>query len=83
MSRFSSPTLAGRTDDRIQELEDGFVLLGDEDIPFTLQGGESVTQARQVVRRDGELRDAFDRHPIKTDRIEIHAHEIALVGENP
>jgi len=48
MSRFPSPTLADRIDDRIQELEDGFVRLGDEDTPFTLQGGrESVEEAQQ------------------------------------
>ena len=28
MSRFPSPTLADRIDDRIQELDDGFVRLG-------------------------------------------------------
>lgn len=37
MSRFPSPTLADRIDDRIQELEDGFVRLGDEDTPFTVE----------------------------------------------
>lgn len=49
MSRFPSPTLADRIDDRVQELEDGFVRLGDEDTPFTLkEGGESLEQARQL-----------------------------------
>ena len=49
MSRFPSPTLADRIDDRIQELEDGFVRLGDEDTPFTLRGGgESVEEAQQL-----------------------------------
>lgn len=48
MSRFPSPTLADRIDDRIQELEDGFVRLGDEDTPFTLQGGgEFLEEAQQ------------------------------------
>lgn len=49
MSRFPSPTLADRIDDRIQELEDGFTRLGDADTPFTLrEGGESLEQARQL-----------------------------------
>lgn len=49
MSRFPSPTLANRIDNRVQELEDGFVRLGDEDTPFTLrEGGESLEQARQL-----------------------------------
>ena len=49
MSRFPSPTLADRIDGRIQELEDGFVRLGDEDTPFTLRGGgESVEEAQQL-----------------------------------
>jgi len=49
MSRFPSPTLVDRIDERVQELEDGFVRLGDEDTPFTLrEGGESVEQARQL-----------------------------------
>lgn len=49
MSRFPSPTLADRIDDRIQELEDGFTRLGDADTPFTLrEGGESLEQPRQL-----------------------------------
>ena len=49
MSRFPSPTLADRMDDRIQELDDSFVRLGDEDTPFTLRdGGEPLEQARQL-----------------------------------
>lgn len=49
MSRFPSPTLADRIDDRVQELEDGFARLGDDDTPFTLKGGgESLEQARQL-----------------------------------
>ena len=49
MSRFPSSTLADRIDDRIQELEDGFVRLGDEDTPFTLrEGGESLKKAQRL-----------------------------------
>lgn len=49
MSRFPSPTLADRIDDRIQELEDGFVRLGDEDTPFTVRdGGDSLEQVQQL-----------------------------------
>lgn len=49
MSRFPSPTLADRIDDPVQELDDGFVRLGDEDTPFTLkEGGKSLEQARQL-----------------------------------
>ncbi len=48
MSRFPSPALADRLDDRVQELDDGFVRLGDTDTPFTLrEGGESLEQAQQ------------------------------------
>ena len=59
MSRFPSPTLADRIDDRIQELEDGFVRLGDEDTPFTLRGGgEPVEEAQQLHdERDERKRD--------------------------
>ena len=49
MSRFPSSTLADRIDDRIQELEDGFVRLGGEDTPFTLrEGGESLKKAQRL-----------------------------------
>lgn len=49
MSRFPSPTLADRIDDRVQELGDGFVRLGEEDTPFTLrEGGDSLETARQL-----------------------------------
>jgi hypothetical protein len=49
MSRFPSPTLAEQLDERIQELEDGFVRLGNEDTPFTLrEGGESLEQAQNL-----------------------------------
>lgn len=49
MSRFPSTTLADRIDDRVQELGDGFVRLGEEDTPFTLrEGGESLGNARQL-----------------------------------
>jgi hypothetical protein len=49
MSRFPSPTLADRIDDRVQELGDGFVRLGGEDTPFTLrEGGESLENARRL-----------------------------------
>lgn len=49
MSRFPSPTLADRIDDRIQELGDGFIRLGDDDTPFTLwEGGESLEEAQTI-----------------------------------
>ena len=49
MSRFPSPTLADRIDDRIQELEDGFIRLGNQDTPFMLrEGGESLERAQQL-----------------------------------
>lgn len=49
MSRFPSPTLADRIDDRVQELGGGFVRLGEEDTPFTLrEGGDSLETARQL-----------------------------------
>ena len=59
MSRFPSPTLADRMDDRIQGLDDGFVRLGDDDTPFTLrEGGEPLQQARQLhSERDDAERD--------------------------
>ncbi len=59
MSRFPSPTLADRIDDRIQELGDGFVRLGEEDTPFTLrEGGESLENARQLhSERDESKRE--------------------------
>jgi len=56
MSRFPSPTLADRIDNRIQELDDGFVRLGDEDTPFTLrEGGDPLEQAQKLYR-DAEFR---------------------------
>lgn len=58
MSRFPSPVLIDRSDDRIQELDDGFVRLGNTDTPFTLrEGGESLAQARQLHRE----REASER----------------------
>lgn len=49
MSWIPSPALADRMDDRIQELADGFVRLGDDDTPFTLrEGGESLAEARRL-----------------------------------
>lgn len=68
MSRFPSPTLADRIDDRIQELDDGFVRLGDEDTPFTLRGGgESLEQAQQLhsEREESEReRDEESNEPV-------------------
>jgi hypothetical protein len=68
MSRFPSPTLADRIDDRIQELADGFVRLGDEDTPFTLrEGGESLEKARQLhsEREEAEReRDEESNEPV-------------------
>lgn len=68
MSRFPSPALADRLDDRIQELDDGFVRLGDEDTPFTLrEGGESLEQAQQLhsKREEGEReRDEESNEPV-------------------
>jgi hypothetical protein len=55
-------------DDRIQELDDGFVRLGDEDTPFTLrEGGELLQQARQLhsEREDAERdRDEESNEPV-------------------
>lgn len=55
-------------DDRIQELEDGFVRLGDEDTPFTLRkGGESLERARQLHREREEAqreRDEESNEPV-------------------
>ena len=68
MSRFPSPTLADRIDDRIQELDDGFVRLGDEDTPFTLrEGGEPLEQARQLHSERDESereRDEESNEPV-------------------
>lgn len=68
MSRFPSSALADRLDDRIQELDDGFVRLGDEDTPFTLrEGGESLTQAQQLhsEREESERkRDEESNEPV-------------------
>ena len=52
MSRFPSPTLAGRIDNRVQELPDGFVRLGGTDTSFTLrEGGTSLARAQQLHSR--------------------------------
>lgn len=68
MSRFPSPTLADEIKDRVQELEDGFVRLGDDDTPFTLRkGGESVEQARQLHSERDESereRDEESNEPV-------------------
>lgn len=49
MSRFPSPAYAERIDERIQQLDDGFERLGDQDTPFTLRkGGESLERAKQL-----------------------------------
>lgn len=70
MSRFPSPTLADRIEDRVQVLDDGFVRLGDEDTPFTLRdGGESLAQAQRLhseravseQRRDEESNEPLTR----------------------
>lgn len=68
MSRFPSPTLADRMGDRIQELDDGFVRLGDDDTPFTLrEGGEPLQQARQLHSERGDSerdRDEESNEPV-------------------
>ena len=68
MSRFPSPMLANRIDDRIQELEDEFVRLGDEDTPFALQGGrESVEESQQFHNERDERereRDEESNEPV-------------------
>lgn len=68
MSRFPSPTLANRINDRIQILDDGFVRLGDEDTPFTLrEGGESLEQAQQLHSERDESereRDEESNEPV-------------------
>jgi hypothetical protein len=52
MSRFPSPTLADRINDRIQELEDGFIGLGDEDTPFTVRTNSTlVASAHRLKQR--------------------------------
>lgn len=62
MSRFPSPTLADRIDDRVQVLDDGFVRLGDEDTPFTLrEGGESLEQAQQLHSERDESEREHDK----------------------
>ena len=82
MSRFPSPTLADRIDDRIQELEDGFVRLGDEDTPFTLrEGGESLEQAQQLhcEREEAEReRDAESNEPVTRSVSEWRADMVGL-----
>ena len=68
MSRFPSPTLADRIDGRIQELEDGFVRLGDEDTPFTLQGGrESVEEIQQLHTERSLIGAMSSTAHLKTD----------------
>lgn len=57
MSRFPSPTLADRIDDRIQELADGVVRLGDEDTPFTLHGGGESLEAAQQRHSERDERE--------------------------
>lgn len=68
MSRFPSPTIADRIEDRIQELSDGFVRLGDQDTPFVLRGGgDSLKRARQIhgERDDAEQkRDEESNEPV-------------------
>ena len=82
MSRFPSPTLADRIDDRIQELEDGFVRLGDEDTPFTLQGGrESVEEAQQFHDERDERereRDEESNEPVTRTVSEWRADMMSL-----
>jgi hypothetical protein len=49
MSRFPSPAYAERINDRIQQLDDGFERLGDQDTPFTLRkGGKSLERAKAL-----------------------------------
>lgn len=57
MSRFPSPTLANRIDDQIQELEDGFTRLGNEDTPFTLQRGEESLEEAQQLHNERDERE--------------------------
>ncbi len=68
MSRFPSPALADRIDDRIQELHDGFVRLGGDDSPFTLKGGEEpVERAQQLHNERNESereRDEESNEPV-------------------
>lgn len=82
MSRFPSPTLADRIDDRIQELEDGFVRLGDEDTPFTLRGGgEPLKEARQLhtEREEAEReRDEESNEPVTRTVSEWQADMMGL-----
>jgi len=70
MSRFPSPAHAERIDERIQQLDDGFERLGDQDTPFTLRkGGESLERAKQLHsdrepserRRDEESNEPVTR----------------------
>ena len=82
MSRFPSPTLADRIDDRIQEREDGFVRLGDEDTPFTLQGGgESLGEAQQLHNERDERereRDEESNEPVTRTVSEWRADMMGL-----
>ena len=68
MSRFPSLSLVEQMDERVQRLDDGFVRLGDEDTPFTLQeGGESLVQAQQLHsnRKESERkRDEESNEPV-------------------
>lgn len=68
MSRFPSPTLADRLDERVQRLPDGFVRLGDEDTPFTLRGGgESLEEAQRIHSEREETereRDEESNEPV-------------------
>jgi hypothetical protein len=58
MTRFPSPTHAERINDRIEQLEDDFERLGDQDTPFTLRnGGESLQRAKRLHSK----RDASER----------------------
>lgn len=61
MSRFPSSTLVDWISDRSQELEDGFVRLGETDTPFTLRGGgESVDEAQQLHSERDESKQGRD-----------------------
>lgn len=71
MSRFPSPATADRKDARIQELNDGFERLGDQDTPFTLRGGGSKRDRAQAVHDDREdsarARDEESNEPVTRD----------------
>ncbi len=82
MSRFPSPALTDRLDDRIQQLDDGFVRLGDDDTPFTLrEGGESLEQAQQLhsAREEAERkRDEESNEPVTRTLSEWRENMIEL-----